>query len=87
MGSQSPLIVVEHPKPEEPQVCALFLAQRLDRIDARRLERWNVGGDKSDRQHDKDAPISRPAAPPTAGEIVVIPHLAGLHHRYERRAA
>jgi transposase InsO family protein len=35
----------------------------------------------------KDAPVSRPAAPPTAGRIVAIRHLGGLHHQYERRAA
>ena len=36
---------------------------------------------------DKDAPVSRPVAPGTDGAIVAIPHLGGLHHRYERRAA
>jgi putative transposase len=36
---------------------------------------------------DKDAPISRPVASPADGDIVAIPHLGGLHHRYERRAA
>jgi transposase InsO family protein len=36
---------------------------------------------------DKDAPMSRPVATPTNGEIVAIPHLGGLHHHYERRAA
>src|SRR5262245_16044086 len=36
---------------------------------------------------DKDAPISRPVASPTDGDIVAIPHLGGLHHRYERCAA
>jgi putative transposase len=36
---------------------------------------------------DKDAPVSRPMAPTTDGAIVAIPHLGGLHHRYERRAA
>ena len=35
----------------------------------------------------KDAPVSRPIAPPGDGAIVAIPHLGGLHHRYERRAA
>jgi putative transposase len=36
---------------------------------------------------DKDAPVSRPVAPPADGGIVAIPQLGGLHHRYERRAA
>jgi putative transposase len=36
---------------------------------------------------DKDAPISRPAETLSEGGIVAIPHLDGLHHHYERRAA
>ena len=36
---------------------------------------------------DKDAPVPRAAQPPTCGTIVQIPHLGGLHHHYERRAA
>jgi putative transposase len=36
---------------------------------------------------DKDAPISRPVASSTDGDIVAIPHVGGLHHGYERRAA
>jgi putative transposase len=36
---------------------------------------------------EKDAPISRPVAVPADGDIVAIPQLGGLHHRYERRAA
>lgn len=35
---------------------------------------------------DKDAPVSRPVASPSDGEMA-IPQLGGLHHRYERRAA
>jgi putative transposase len=36
---------------------------------------------------DKDAPIPRLVASPTDGDIMAIPHLRGLHHCYERRAA
>jgi hypothetical protein len=36
---------------------------------------------------DKDAPIPRPVMPPGDGNIVVIPEVGGLRHRYERRAA
>jgi putative transposase len=36
---------------------------------------------------DKDAPVPRPVMRPGAGDIVVIPAVGGLHHRYERRAA
>ena len=35
----------------------------------------------------KDAPLPRPVAPPTAGCVMAIPQVGGLHHRYERRAA
>ncbi len=34
----------------------------------------------------KDAPISRPVQPLSAGAIVEVAHVGGLHH-YERRAA
>lgn len=36
---------------------------------------------------EKDAPMPRPVSPPTAGRILTIPQVGGLHHRYERRAA
>jgi putative transposase len=36
---------------------------------------------------DKDAPLPRAVTPPTAGRVVAIPQVGGLHHRYERRAA
>jgi putative transposase len=35
----------------------------------------------------KDSPVSRPVEPTAGGTIVAIPHLGGLHHQYERRAA
>ena len=35
----------------------------------------------------KDAPVPRPLAPPTAGRLIATPQVGGLHHRYERRAA
>jgi putative transposase len=36
---------------------------------------------------DKDAPGHRAAQPPACGTIVAVPHVGGLHHHYERRAA
>ena len=35
----------------------------------------------------KDAPASRPTTPRSAGPIVEIPQVNGLHHRYDRAAA
>ena len=36
---------------------------------------------------DKDAPVQRAVQPPACGTIVAVPHVGGLHHHYERRAA
>ena len=36
---------------------------------------------------DKDAPIPRAVQPPSDHPIVAVPHVGGLHHHYERRAA
>jgi transposase InsO family protein len=36
---------------------------------------------------DKDPPLPRPVQPPAAGMIVQVPHVGGLHHHDERRAA
>jgi putative transposase len=35
----------------------------------------------------KDTPGPRPVTPPSAGRIVAIPEVGGLHHRYDRVAA
>ena len=36
---------------------------------------------------EKDAPLGREVQGPRLGEIISIPQVGGLHHRYERRAA
>jgi putative transposase len=36
---------------------------------------------------DKDAPVTRLVQPPAGDTIVLVPHVGGLHHHYERRAA
>jgi putative transposase len=35
----------------------------------------------------KDAPEPRPVEPPDLGEVIALPQVGGLHHRYTRRAA
>jgi transposase InsO family protein len=35
----------------------------------------------------KDTPSPRPVTPPSAGRLVAIPEVGGLHHRYDRIAA
>jgi hypothetical protein len=36
---------------------------------------------------DKDAPEDRAVQPPTAGKVVAVPYVGGLHHDYVRLAA
>ena len=43
-----------------------------------------------DRPHmslNDDSPAGRAVEPPEAGNIIALPRLGGLHHRYTRRAA
>jgi transposase InsO family protein len=42
---------------------------------------------RSHRALDQDSPDSRPVEPPDHGNIVALPRLGGLHHRYTRQAA
>jgi len=63
----------------------VFNASGLERL----LKRYVAYYQRS-RTHlalEKDAPMSRPISLPSAGRIVAIPQVGGLHHRYERTAA
>jgi len=44
-------------------------------------------GSRTHLSLNKDSPVPRPMHPPDMGEIVELPEVGGLHHRYERRAA
>ena len=49
-----------------------------------------IGYYQGSRTHlslDKDAPDPREVQPPTMGEVIELPEVGGLHHRYERWAA
>ena len=62
----------------------VFTAAGLQRVLARYVEYY-----ERSRTHlalDKDVPASRPVSPASAGPIIAIPQVNGLHHRYERRA-
>ena len=44
----------------------------------------------ADRTHvalDKDSPAPRPVLPHGRGQVIALPRVGGLHHRYERCAA
>ncbi len=44
-------------------------------------------GSRTHLSLDKDAPNPRDVQLPTMGEVIELPEVGGLHHRYERRAA
>ena len=63
----------------------VFSERHLRRVLAGYIEYYN-----SSRTHlslDKDNPNSRPVQTPQQGDVVAVPQVGGLHHRYERRAA
>ena len=43
--------------------------------------------DRTHRFLDQDCPIPRPIESPDQGNIIALPRLGGLHHRYTRQAA
>ncbi len=62
----------------------------IDEKHLRRLLREYLGYYHGARTHlslGEDAPTPRLVQPPSMGEVVSIPVLGGLHHRYVRRAA
>jgi hypothetical protein len=44
-------------------------------------------GSRSPLSLGKDSPDGRAVEPPEMGQIVAVPKVGGLYHRYERRAA
>jgi hypothetical protein len=44
-------------------------------------------GSRTHLSLDKDSPEARAVEPPEMGEVVELPVVGGLHHRYTRRAA
>jgi transposase InsO family protein len=54
-----------------------------------RMVRQHVAYYNEDRPHmsiDRDAPVARAVEPPSAGDVVALPRVGGLHHRYSRAA-
>jgi transposase InsO family protein len=46
----------------------------------------HYNGDRPPMSLGGDSPVSRAVEPPTAGKVVVLPRVGGLHHRYSRAA-
>lgn len=44
-------------------------------------------GSRTHLSLDMDSPLSRPVQTANEGKVIALPHVGGLHHRYERRAA
>lgn len=68
----------------------VVLAIVLNEQHVRRLLRAYLAYDHRSRTPlalGKDTPDARPVAAVGAGQVVALPEVGGLHHRYERRAA
>ena len=62
--------------------------QHVQPLQPDRLDREEVDREQAVPMRPNElAPRHRPVAPPTAGRVIAIPQVGGLHHRYERRAA
>jgi len=59
--------------------------QHLRRIIASYLRYYHAA--RTHLSLDKDAPEGRAVQPPTAGKVLAVPHVGGLHHEYVRLAA
>ena len=61
----------------------------LNEAHLRRILRGYVDYYNTSRPHmslDRDAPVSRPIEPASQGQVVAVPQVGGLHHRYMRAA-
>jgi hypothetical protein len=65
-------------------ILLIVLGERHLRWTLKRYVRYYLDS-RSHLSLEKDSPNSQPVQ--SVGEIVAIPQVGGLHHRYERRAA
>ncbi len=62
----------------------------VDERHLRRIFASYLDDDHRSRSHlslGRDSPVPRPVESAKAGEIIALPQVGGLHHRYERLAA
>ena len=71
------------PEPEEP--CALA-GVRFD-FDSSEVSEEAYTNARTHLSLGKDAPTTRAVEPAAGGELIALPMVGGLHHRYARRAA
>ena len=63
----------------------IFNEHHLRDVLSKYFERHHKG--RTHLSLNKDCPQPRHIQPPSAGKIIALPEVGGLHHRYERRAA